>query len=200
MIGKDIYTIDNLIPEYKQNQLEDLFISSKLSWMFFQDCVTADWDIDKSGSKPYTPGIGIYIACKEPYYLNKDLLNETKIIPETACKVIEKQIIQIANARAFMHFPLRDELKMEYDNPHVDAKYPHLVCLYYLNDSDGDTFIFDKTLQDTPYTNPKTKFEIVKRITPKKGRAILFDGSRYHSSSGPTKGVRCILNFNLLIK
>jgi hypothetical protein len=72
--------------------------------------------------------------------------------------------------------------------------------LYYLNDSDGDTFIFDKTLKDTPKVTSDTKYEIIKRITPKKGRAILFDGNKYHSSSGPTKGVRCILNFNLLIK
>jgi hypothetical protein len=200
MIGKDIYTIDNVIPTYKQNQLEDLFISSKLSWMFFQDCVTADSDIDKSGNKPYTPGIGIYIASKEPYYLNESLLDETKIIPQSACKAIEKECVEIFNTRAFMHFPLRDDLKMEYDNPHIDARYPHLVCLYYLNDSDGDTFIFDKTINDTPKTNSNTKFEIIKRITPKKGRAILFDGNRYHSSSGPTKGVRCILNFNVLIK
>ena len=200
MIGNDIYTIDNIIPLHRQNELENLFISSKLSWMFFQDCVTADSAIDKSGNKPYTPGIGIYIACKEPHYLNESLLKQTKIIPESACKAIEKELVEICNARGFMHFPLRDEIRMEYDNPHVDAKYPHLVCLYYLNDSDGDTFIFDKTLKDTPKITSDTKYEIIKRVTPKKGRAILFDGNRYHSSSGPTKGVRCILNFNLIIK
>jgi hypothetical protein len=200
MIGKDIYTIDNLISTYKQNQLEDLFISNKLPWMFFKDCVTSDDDIKKFGKEKRTPGIGCYIKCKSPEFLDERLLNETKIIPETACKAIEKECIEILNARSFMHFPLRDEFIHEYDNPHVDAQFEHLVCLYYINDSDGDTFIFDKTSNDTPITYPDTKFEIIKRITPKKGRAILFNGNRYHSSSCPTNGVRCILNFNVLIK
>ena len=200
MIGKDIYTIDNLLSTYKQNQLEDLFISNKLPWTFFKDCVTSDDYIKKYGKDKLTPGIGCYIKAKSPEYLNESLFNETKIIPETACRAIETECIDILNVRSFMHFPLRDEFIHEYDNPHVDVKFEHLVVLYYVNDSDGDTFIFDKTLNDTPTIKPNTKFEVIKRITPKKGRAIIFDGNRYHSSSCPTIGVRCILNFNVIIK
>jgi hypothetical protein len=38
-----------------------------------------------------------------------------------------------------------------------------------------------------------------KRVTPKRGRAVLFDGSRYHCSSQPTIGYRTIINFDLTI-
>jgi hypothetical protein len=198
MIGKDIYTIDNLVSVYTQNQLEDLFISNKLPWMFFKDCVTSDEDVKKFQNRKRTPGIGCYIKCKSPEFLDERLLDEVKIIPETACKAIEKECIEILNARSFIHFPLRDEFRHEYDNPHVDAQFEHLVVLYYVNDSDGDTFIFDKTSEEISIPDPNMK--IIKRITPKKGRAILFNGNRYHSSSCPTKGVRCILNFNVNIK
>ena len=30
-------------------------------------------------------------------------------------------------------------------SPHVDMPRPHWVVIYYVNDSDGDTLIFDKT-------------------------------------------------------
>jgi hypothetical protein len=47
---------------------------------------------------------------------------------------------------------------------------------------------------------PKDKTpEIIKRVSPKKGRVVLFNGNRYHSSSGPTKDVRVIINFNVKI-
>jgi hypothetical protein len=199
MIDNDIYVIDNVITEYKQNQIEDLFISSKLPWIFFKDIAISDSEIKRLGITKLTPGIGCYIKQDNPKYVNEFLLKETSIIPQSACKAIDKECKEIFNGRAFMHFPLVSELRTEHDNIHIDVKYPHLVCLYYINDSDGDTFLFDKTLNDTPTLLKTTKLEVIKRVTPKKGRVLLFNGNRYHSSSGPTKSVRCVLNFNVSI-
>ena len=182
----DIIVIDNVIPSYKQNQIEDLFISSRLPWIFFKDIAISDSEIKRLGITKLTPGIGCYIKQDNPKYVNEFLLKETSIIPQSACKEINKECKEIFNGRAFMHFPLVSELRTEHDNIHVDVKYPHLVCLYYINDSDGDTFLFDKTSKDTPTILKTTKLEVIKTITPKKGRVVLFNGNRYHSSSGPT--------------
>jgi hypothetical protein len=195
----DIIVIDNVIPTYKQNQIEDLFISNRLPWMFFKDIAISDPEIKRLGITKLTPGIGCYVKQDNPKYVNEFLLKETSIIPQSACKKIDKECNEIFNGRAFMHFPLASELRTEHDNIHVDVKYPHLVCLYYVNDSDGDTFIFDKTSKDTPLLLKTTKLEVIKKVTPKKGRVVLFNGNRYHSSSGPTKAVRCIINFNISI-
>ena len=54
-----------------------------------------DDDIKKFGKEKRTPGIGCYIKCKSPEFLDERLLDETKIIPETACKAIEKECIEI---------------------------------------------------------------------------------------------------------
>jgi len=69
---------------------------------------------------------------------------------------------------------------------HVDVKNrKHKVILFYINDSDGDTYF---------YKNNK----IIESITPKKNRAVLFDGDIYHSSSKPKKNSRrIVLNINL---
>ena len=77
--------------------------------------------------------------------------------------------------------------------PHVDMNIPHMVLLYYVNDSDGDTIIFNEK-----YCSEETPMLTVdKVITPRAGSAIIFDGLTYHSSSSPknTKE-RIVLNIN----
>jgi hypothetical protein len=79
--------------------------------------------------------------------------------------------------------------------PHVDMTTPHMVLLYYVNDSDGDTVIFDQAYNSEEIP----ELTINRTISPKAGAAILFDGLKYHSSSSPknTKE-RIVLNINFL--
>jgi hypothetical protein len=60
-----------------------------------------------------------------------------------------------------------------YQTPHQDD----INCktlLYYVNDSDGDTLFFDAKYGD-----------IIERVTPERGSAILFDSNEWHASSPP---------------
>jgi hypothetical protein len=80
-------------------------------------------------------------------------------------------------------------------HPHVDMETPHKVLLYYVNDSDGDTFMYNEMF--FPNTEVPDSFTIKEKITPKANRAVVFDGFRYHSSSKPTKNpFRFIVNFD----
>ena len=70
--------------------------------------------------------------------------------------------------------------------PHIDMKENHKVILFYLNDSDGDTYFYDKD------------HNVIDSVTPKANRAVLFDGSILHSSSKPVEFARrIVLNINL---
>jgi hypothetical protein len=70
--------------------------------------------------------------------------------------------------------------------PHIDSKESHMVFLCYLNDSDGDTLIYDND-------------KIIKNISPEKSKYIVFDGSRPHSGSFPIKSYyRAVLNINFV--
>ena len=88
--------------------------------------------------------------------------------------------------------------------PHVDVPYNHTVGLLYLNDSDGDTIVYNERF------NPYGSYEISKyyeeqlngqvtelsRFTPEENKFIMFDGTHYHSSSTPIKTKRRIaVNF-----
>ncbi|MGI9305408.1 MAG: hypothetical protein ACR2RB_22305 [Gammaproteobacteria bacterium] len=78
-----------------------------------------------------------------------------------------------------------------YNTPHVDFDEPHQVLLYYVNDSDGDTFIFDRT--------PDGDFQVLKRIPPRQGRFVLFDGAHYHAGSHPqSHDLRIVLNIDFV--
>ncbi len=195
----DIIVLDDAIPLSVQNKIEYIFTSNKLCWLFFRDIALPANEIKRLGIKKLTPGIACYIKQDSPKFINEALLSEVQIIPQEACRAIGKECKEIYNARSFMHFPTPLDLKKEYDNPHIDINYDHLVCLYYVNDTDGDTFLFDKTKKQIPHLTKDTKLEIIKTVSPKKGRVVLFDGSRYHSSSAPTQDIRCIINFNVKI-
>jgi hypothetical protein len=69
-----------------------------------------------------------------------------------------------------------------YNISHVDNIHENRwSAVYYLNDSDGDTFLFNEFFSD-PVPSELTIF---KRISPKKNRLVLFNSSRYHASSNP---------------
>jgi hypothetical protein len=90
---------------------------------------------------------------------------------------------------------------------HIDRDEPHKVGLIYLNDSDGDTILYNEKYDDSSkvssleyYTNVLNKqLTIEKSVNPVKNKMICFDGYQYHSSSCPIKtNNRIVLNFNFI--
>lgn len=81
-----------------------------------------------------------------------------------------------------------------YNIPHHDGSNKCYSLVYYTQDSDGDTFLFNEFFSmgaDHP-----DKLTVARRVTPKKNRAVLFESNRYHASSNPTINKdRIVLNF-----
>jgi len=72
-----------------------------------------------------------------------------------------------------------------FNTPHIDRLDDHTVAIYYVNDSDGDTVIFNSDMT------------IFKSITPKRGRMIVFNGKYYHAGRHPIlSDKRIVINFN----
>lgn len=79
--------------------------------------------------------------------------------------------------------------------PHIDSEEKHLVLLYYVNDSDGDTVLYKNKY------NEQEDNEMIAdiKISPKAGRAVLFDGNIYHSFYYPNiYDVRSVINVNIM--
>jgi hypothetical protein len=111
--------------------------------------------------------------------LSDHLINFSKI-PQA----VFPSLHDILYARIFLTIPY--ETNMKHHAPHVDLTTPHTSLIYYINDSDGDTLFFDDN------------DNIINSVTPTKGTAVLFDGLVLHAAGIPTKGPRCIVNYNLI--
>lgn len=79
--------------------------------------------------------------------------------------------------------------------PHIDLKYddgnelPHVVFLYYINDSDGPTYFYNEEL------------EVIGSVPPSMGTCVMFDGGTLHAGSNPNiTPFRYALNINIQLK
>ena len=189
-----IKIFDNIIPKKKQEELKNLLLGNNFPWYFVADITHLG---NKTQSRP-----GHSHLFYEYGKSNSHLSNEVNIISDKVNKKIKKNL-SIEQVRSFLQLPLNEKLlykdsKHREDTPHIDIYEPHTVFLYYVNDSDGDTVLYNyksKYKDDVPIYED---IKIVHRLTPKQGRAIVFDGMTWHASTQPTKGPRCILNFDMV--
>jgi hypothetical protein len=70
--------------------------------------------------------------------------------------------------------------------PHVDWQIPHKVVLYYVNNSDGNTVLYNDDLN------------VLHEIEPIAGRFIIFDGNYLHSNYAPKNTHRIVFNLNVI--
>ena len=95
-----------------------------------------------------------------------------------------------------LQVPAPNPNKYLHNTPHIDIEdnIPNAYTLiYYVNDSDGDTIIFNEMYNQSP----NKKFTINQRITPKMGKAVIFPTHQFHCGSNPinTKA-RIVINYN----
>jgi hypothetical protein len=114
---------------------------------------------------------------------------------------LEQQGLQIkAMKRIKANMMTRDRGFPEnsYNIAHIDVPKEEygtkaFTFLYYVNDSDGDTYLFNEKYD--PFQTSES-LTIQHRITPKAGTGILFDSYQYHASSPPrVSPMRMVINY-----
>jgi|TARA_R110001592_G_scaffold240648_1_gene500734 hypothetical protein len=189
-----IKIFDNIIPKKQQEELKYLLYGNRFPWYFVSDITHIE------NQNQARPGhCHVYMELGE---VNSDYINEVKKISDNVNKKIKKKL-KMHQVRSFLQLPLNEKLlykdnKHREDTPHIDIKIPHTVFLYYVNDCDGDTLIYNyvsKNIEDAPFYE---NIKVAHRVTPKQGRVVVFDGMTWHSSTQPTQGPRCIVNFDMV--
>lgn len=191
MIDKGgILVIDDFIDkEYQQKIKENLMGDNDFPWYYIDD-VTAAYEEGNQGR----PGLShVYVEYDNEgtseiisnfHELFLPLLNR-------ACQVLQVPTAKIIQGRSFLQFPLNLN-SSEDDTPHIDLDEGerHIVVLYYVVTSDGDTVIYNERTQSDVYT-------VKQKVTPKQGRVVIFDGGLYHTAQQALRKHRCIVNYNL---
>ena len=196
MIDKGgILVIDDFIDKNYQEDIKDVLLG-KIDWgdqvfpWHYIDDVTAAFEDDNQGR----PGLShVYVEYNDDK--TSDIVSDFHdlFIPllELACETLQVSSARIVQGRSFMQFPLNLESD-EDDTPHIDLDegQRHIVVLYYVKDSDGDTIIYNQRTESDTYT-------VKQKVTPKQGRVVIFDGGQYHTAQQAINSVRCIVNYNL---
>lgn len=184
--------VDDLVDIDSQNGIEEHLLSTNFPWYFLKD-------VTSNSTPPDLRTPALNHSFFKGGILNSLEYAKVAFLPMAAAAHMQVELDRILAGRAFLQLPLAHTASV--DKLHVDSVIKHIVLLYYVCDSDGDTLIVDKRYEggSREVNLDVNDFEIIKRVTPKKGRAVLFDGSYYHTAEQPVKNIRCILNFNLLI-
>lgn len=174
------------------SQIQDL-IFTKLTennspWIFTEDMTSSNQE-DKNMCRFGFSKL-IYEASREIRRPEFDIIYPLFI---NVCNQNNIMVEEIINLRGFLSTPLGGSQPQQ-DHPHVDLEVPHLVCLYYVNDSDGDTVFYDKMYDKNVDLSDIKEY---RRVTPKQGRMVFFNGLRYHTASRPTKNYRIVLNSDI---
>ena len=192
----EVWVFDDFIEKEYQEQIKNVllgqqpFDDQEFPWYFIED-VTATGDPDSQHrpamSHQYVeldergPTLGGYIV-SEHHELFLPLLKRVGF-------KMGLRNVNCLQGRSFLQFPVKE--RGEPDLPHIDIlEKIHIVALYYVCDSDGDTVIYNERITSEKYT-------VKQRVTPKQGRIVIFDGGLYHTAEQPLNNTRCIVNYNL---
>jgi hypothetical protein len=197
--------IENFIPKSYANILEDICKSPEFLWQYNASTnnQTAPQIMNKDEnsyeSDQFVHALYQEGAKRSPYF---DVVFPFFYFLEEKTGIVLNAIERIKANMLMKRQPSKDNKDSKdagadaYNTPHIDIPTPkHKSLLYYVKDCDGDTFIFNETYYD------KRKLTVRKRITPKKGTAVIFDSNIWHASSNPRENMnRIVLNFIFNIK
>ena len=193
-----ILEIKNFIPLSYQDELDRVVHQNNFPWFFMEDVTHHNKAILNQIEEK---NAGFFHQVYKDDEIKSD--NLFQFVLPIYYLIQEKTPINIKELyRLRLGNIVRSVTDNHYHNPHIDYFTDHWTALYYVNDSDGDTFIFNET-------NPKFSEEydkelkkekswsIKKKISPQKGKLVLFNGKHYHASSSPKiNSHRIVLTIN----
>ena len=181
MSKDDLFLHTTRLPKRVVDLIERLALESP--WFYSADCAYGDSDHPlRKEMNPYFS----YGMIKNDGKINRTEFRkypwdwfDRAVNPEKYGFSSDKKI----RAHITLHYPNPEKYGIPH-NSHCDQEFPHLVALYYINDSDGDTFFFNGE-------------EVIHREPIERGKLIVFSGyKKFHSSSSPSKNIRMTLNVN----
>lgn len=197
--------IDDFIPEVYQDSILRLVTEIEFPWTFYPYSVSSASYEDLEFDDYYTnEPTREHIQFRHTFF--EEDMDYSKFSEFINPLVIRYQV-EMGLIETPRKHRIKTNLLMKQDAPrlqipHTDGLYlkengvivnPRKTLLYYANDSDGDTILYNEFHTG----KPKEPFELTvqQRISPKKGRAVIFDSHQIHSGQVPENSdYRIIVN------
>lgn len=166
--------IEDIIPKSDQDNIEKILLGN--TFPLFLNSKTVNID-HKTGFQDCRTRDGIMF---NHYFIrNGELVSPQwwKIIEPIAILLVKKFNVpaKITSCKLNTSFPNINFTHNNYYPPHFDTPDNAIVAIYYVNDADGDTIIFNNQIRNDIYSIENT-------ISPKKGRVLLFNSDQLHSN------------------
>jgi len=173
--------LKDLVPLYYSKHLEKLILDNKeFKWTLFSDSVY----IDADGLFQFIHFVNLDGEAISPY--NDDIvkiLDYFELKTGLKIKTINRIKVNLLTKRDITEEENNKGIHRDFYDDEESKNYVSMV--YYVNDSDGDTVIFDE--------DAKT---VLERCTPKSGTAIWFKSGKLHTATIPKlTNVRVVINF-----
>lgn len=133
---------------------------------------------------------------------NQVLYDATNIITSQIQKIFQyKFYIRPIQYKCNFQYSYNRPQNTLFNSPHIDfgddieVKPSFVTIIYYLNNTDGDTYLFNQLFNGEKFN----KLDILTQISPKSGRCVIFPTNRMHTGGHPTQDIRVLLNLNLQI-
>jgi hypothetical protein len=189
MVNNTFIYDDNFLSEKEIQEIEDLFNSNSNKWMYSEVSIQSDHQEYETIVSSEQFGDSQYFVL---YPEHQD--NAYKLCEKVINRFTEKHKVKYNQL-------LRVKLNMTPSGagpivtyPHIDDTNPHYIFLYYVNDSQGDTIIYNETYNGSKIDD----VSVMTRISPKRGSAFIIDGRHFHSLTVPNNGdLRRVINANL---
>jgi ectoine hydroxylase-related dioxygenase (phytanoyl-CoA dioxygenase family) len=192
--SSDIFVIDNFITLGYQLGIRNVILTTDFQWTY-----------EPATAHPDSDDIFVDSNTQETHQFVNKLFNEYENISHPQLAFFLPLILtaqdhiktptRITRVKANLLLQDKSISKELHHTAHVDTKVPHWELIYYVHDSDGDTIIFDQEFGKE--FDPLT---IKQHVTPKQGRAVIFNGKYFHTSSSPRDHkIRNVLNCTLEI-
>ena len=186
---EDIKVYDDLVPIETQELIENTLSGEDFYWFLFPVNSVGGRDVGEDIILANDLRVREYVMFGHNFLKDGRPTSHNAIIVykmfEQFCK--DAGISQTRIGRLKANFQTQCNFSKEYffNTPHRDREDEHNVAIYYVNDSDGDTTIFDN------------EGNIIKTVSPKRGRFLVFDGKYFHAGRQPILAdKRIVINFN----
>jgi hypothetical protein len=191
---KNYHIFDDILNKGEQKILYDYVKSNDIEWKVREN-ITGQY-----GGLAETHKFPAKVHSK-PECKNEEIKRIIDSIELIVAKKLNLEFIKNYRWKINWTEPIGDYNPM--DLLHCDVITEHIAMVYYINDSTGDTCIYNNINGNTAETYQENfnnvdynLYSLLANVTPKMGRCLVFDGKLAHFGNYPFKGDRFIINFN----
>ena len=184
----EVFVFDDIINLTYQTKIKELMMNKgsynnlHFPWYVMKDISFSEEYEDQGGRFVFMHNFAVEEGISSqfhPFFL--------KLI-QNSCKKINLKKVEIHQGSSILELPSFE--KDFIDDPYASVKNS-VSMIYFVTDSDGDVIIYNEKEKSKSYT-------IKKKISPKQGRVILFDGELYHVDEEPNEYLRCTVNYDFI--